>query len=478
MVDGIVKRILKSWYFYWSAITLLFFLGVIIFLWKNIESDLKKKANAIFKEVAVGNTNAVKNMFASYENIAFYIDEVFYLQCEGVVPEPIVQKIQKKEASIEQIQFVNNQDLGLITSSFGDYTDSVPKLLLKYPCKNHKDSTLLLKVNLLKLHHKIATSKDILHAYVTISFGNKFVFHPNERYIGKTKEGVGLGTKQTHKNFSSYLDMEVYRYYDSVRIGGVDLSLVANVITLDFQEYLAKRAKSLLWILLATFIAFSLIVVLGVFKWRKEFISRESLEQRNLLLALKNEQQKQTVIRTELEFLKSGLNPHFLFNAMSSLKILVDKSPALAKDFSLKLSNIYRYMLKHENKNIVDLVDEFDFTNDYIELQKVRFGNKILCQQEEGIFSKKYKIPPVSLQLLVENAIKHTIISEKKPLVIEITIQNDYLVVENNYNPRLSKIEHTGKGIENLEKRYSFLTEKKCSFYVQEGKYIAKIPLL
>ncbi len=478
MVNGIVKRIFKSWYFYWSAITLLFFLGVVIFLWKSIEQDLKKKANAIFKEVAVGNTNVVKNMLTSYENIAFYMDEVFDLQGGGTVSNLVVQKIQKKEPSIEQIQFVKDRELDLISSSFVYYTDSGPKLLLRYPCRNHKGRTLLLKVNLLKLHRKIATNKDIFHAYITISVGNKFIFHPDERYIGKTEELLGGSTKQTNKNFSSYLDMEVYCYHDSVRIGGVDLALVANVITLDFQEYLAKRAKSLLWILVATFIAFSLIVIFGVFKWKKEFIRRESLEQRNLLLALKNEQQKQTVIRTELEFLKSGLNPHFLFNAMSSLNILVDKSPVLAKDFSLKLSNMYRYMLKQENKNLVYLIDELHFTNDYIELQKVRFSNKIVCRQEEDLFLRKYKIPPVSLQLLVENAIKHTIISEKIPLVIEITIQDGYLVVKNNYNPRLSKIENTGKGIENLEKRYSFLTSKRCSFYIQEGKYIAKIPLL
>ena len=197
-----------------------------------------------------------------------------------------------------------------------------------------------------------------------------------------------------------------------------------------------------------------------------------------MALLIKEEQHKQTLMATELERLRSSLNPHFLFNSLSSLKYLIRKDTSQAIFFVKTLSSLYRYLLMHEVDELVLLKDELNFANDYINLQKIRFSNNISINIDLGDYYLNFKVFPISIQLLIENCIKHNKISDNEPINISITAVNEYLIIENNYNPREGLTNNTGKGIENIIKRYLLLTEKKCLFEVINGKYSARIPLI
>lgn len=476
MVKSLRRRIFKSPYFLFSIVFLLLFIGITWYVWRDVEKESQRRANIIITDLAISNLNVVKSIIKEYENELLHVEHIVKVKNNKRLLEETFFFIKEQDTTIKDILIIESKAHDSIKSNLL-LQEEYKELHFSMPIEKNK--ILLMVVAIPKLHHKIAERKDLLHAYMTIVLQGRYIFHPDEKMLGKKVLKTIENPKESiYRAYSNFLNLEVYCYDKVEVINEAEWTFTANILKLDFQEYVEKRAKALLWILLTALLSFLLIVSMGVLRWRKEFAKRKNVEQQNLTLALKNEQQKQASLSTELEILKSGLNPHFLFNAMSSLKILVNKNPELAKNFAVTLSNVYRYMLKHEKENTVTLSDELHFVKNYIQLQKIRFGEKVQLEVKIEPNLLKKRIPPVSVQLLVENAIKHTVISESKPLQIQIRIDEDNLVVENNYLPRVSKIEHSGKGIENLQKRYSLLTHQNCYFYISNDKYIAKIPLL
>lgn len=476
MAKSVKFTIFKSPYFLFSIISLLLFIGITWYVWRDVEKESLRRANIIIKDLAVSNLNVVKSIVKEYDEEFSHIQHILKVKNNEELLEETFLYIKEQDTTIRDIKIITSEDYESIKSSLSLQEEFKE---LHFSRVINQNKILLMVVDIPKLHHKISERKDLLHAYVTIVLQGRYIFHPDERMLGKKViKTTEYPQKSIYKAYSTFLNLEVYCYDEIEIINNSEWIFTANILKLDFQEYVEKRAKALFWILLTALLSFLLIVSMGVLRWHKEFAKRKNVEQQNLTLALKNEQQKQASLSTELEILKSGLNPHFLFNAMSSLKILVNKKPELAKSFAVMLSNVYRYMLKHEKENTVTLSEELYFVRDYIELQKIRFGDKVQLDVKINPNLLPKRVPPVSVQLLVENAIKHTVISESKPLQIEISIEEDNLVVKNNYHPRVSKIEHSGKGIENLQKRYSLLTFKNCYFYISDDNYIAKIPLL
>lgn len=476
MVKTIKENIIKSRYFIFSIIALILFMGVVWFAWRDIERESLKRTKAMVKDVAVSNIVVVSNIINDYTHKLSFIRDIA-ISSDRELIEKTIQFIKKKDSSITSIAIIPQEEFLQEKKLF--VTNRENKLL-RFNLPLGEDKEIILEVQLEALHNKIAESKDLQHAYITIVAENKYVFHPDENLLGKVvkKQEKHFGT-EVRKVFSDFLNMDVYTYTEfHEEYNGEKWLFTANVLNIDFQEFIKKRGDAFIGILLSALVAFILIVALGLLRWRKEFEMRKGVEQQNLELALKNEQQKQAAVSTELEILKSGLNPHFLFNALSSLKILVSRNPNLAKDFAVHLSNVYRYMLKYEKKDTVTLQEELKFVEDYMELQKIRFGDKIKLVLQLNSITLQKMVPPVSVQLLVENAIKHTIIAEGNPLHIIVTSHFDELIVTNDYRPRLSKGNNIGKGIENLEKRYSLLTDRRCNFSIQKDKYIAQIPLL
>lgn len=191
--------------------------------------------------------------------------------------------------------------------------------------------------------------------------------------------------------------------------------------------------------------------------------------------AVQHEILKREQLALQYETLKSQVNPHFLFNNLNSLTSLINSNPAKATDFVKKLSEVYRYVLDQKNHEFVSLADELKFVESYVYLHKIRFGENLQVQVE--IKPQQHKVIPLSVQLLVENAIKHNEISDQKPLSIRIYEKDEYLVVENKLQKK-SGSEGTGTGLQNISARYGFFSDRKVIIGFNTENYRVSIPLL
>jgi sensor histidine kinase YesM len=197
--------------------------------------------------------------------------------------------------------------------------------------------------------------------------------------------------------------------------------------------------------------------------WRKTIIDAERLQKEN--------------IAAKYESLKNQVNPHFLFNSFNALSNLVHEDPDKAVKFIKQLSEVYRYVLDTRDREVVELNEELRFLQSYIYLQKIRFAEKLLI--EIDLPDTTGKIAPLALQILVENAIKHNIVSEDDPLKVKIYFDNGYLVVENNLQKKSIPVEPSaGVGLENICKRYEFLSNKKVEVSEDTDRFLVKLPLL
>ena len=149
----------------------------------------------------------------------------------------------------------------------------------------------------------------------------------------------------------------------------------------------------------------------------------------------------------KFEALKNQLDPHFLFNSLNVLSAQIDENPEKAQDFTIGLSKVYRYILDQKHKDLVSLSEEIKFAKTYLNLLEMRFENSLQVNIDENISKIEAKIIPLSLQLLLENAIKHNRISEKNPLTIKIYLDKNHLVIENNLQPKVESEHQKRNGI-------------------------------
>lgn len=193
---------------------------------------------------------------------------------------------------------------------------------------------------------------------------------------------------------------------------------------------------------------------------------------------LEAEQYKRQSIESQYSALVNQINPHFLFNSMNALASLIPQSPEKAVDFVNKFSKIYRYVLDVKDKIVCEIKDELDFLDSYCYLQKIRFGENLIINKQIDATFLNYYLPPLSLQLLIENAIKHNEVSKTNPLQIRIVSNGEYIIVTNNLKLKFTKQDSPGIGLTNLRERYMHLTNLKPEFYVKNNEYIAKIPVI
>ena len=192
---------------------------------------------------------------------------------------------------------------------------------------------------------------------------------------------------------------------------------------------------------------------------------------------LKQQKEKVSQITQSHEALKSQIGPHFLFNSLNVLSGLVDENPAKAQDFIADLAQVYRYVLDQKSKDWVELTEEINFAKNYIDLIHTRFENGLEVEIDESLIDIDALIAPLSLQLLLENCIKHNALSEQDPLRIRISKEKDYLIVENNLNLKRVLSHRKGTGLENIKNRYA-----SVGYHVEIDKsatsFKVKIPLL
>jgi len=180
----------------------------------------------------------------------------------------------------------------------------------------------------------------------------------------------------------------------------------------------------------------------------------------------------------KFDALKNQLDPHFLFNSLNVLTSLIEENPESALDFTTGLSKVYRYVLEQKNKDLVTVDEELEFAKTYMSLLKMRFEDSIIFEIPEKASNTESKVVPLSLQLLLENAVKHNMVTAQKPLHIKIYEQDGNLVVENNLQPKQIVKKSSGVGLSNIKQRYQLLTNKQVFINQQAGKFAVAIPML
>ncbi len=192
---------------------------------------------------------------------------------------------------------------------------------------------------------------------------------------------------------------------------------------------------------------------------------------------LKEQKQKIVQISTEHESLKSQIGPHFLFNSLNVLNGLISENQDKAQEFVSELSSVYRYVLEQNDKPLVSLREEIDFSRTYMNLIQKRFEDGLEFEVVDE-FSEAYQIVPLSLQILLENCIKHNRISSDEILKVKVYIENDYLLIKNNLQIKNQLHKSTGKGLKNIIDRYKSFTRKNVEIQQTDNEFIVKIPLL
>jgi ligand-binding sensor domain-containing protein len=214
------------------------------------------------------------------------------------------------------------------------------------------------------------------------------------------------------------------------------------------------------------------LILISFFKYR--------MRQYNQLLQLQSKTHHLEKEKAQMMFdsLKQQLNPHFLFNSLTSLSALIDADQAMAGNFLGQMSDMYRYILKNGDAETVSLKDELLFVNTYYQLQKTRFGSGLLLNINVDEQLNFHQIAPVTLQNMMENAIKHNIIDQDDPLIIDIYSEGDYLVVKNNSQPKRNVETSNKKGLDQFKTLYKYLTNKPIIIEDTDVFFMIKIPLI
>ncbi|MBK5280160.1 MAG: histidine kinase [Bacteroidia bacterium] len=221
------------------------------------------------------------------------------------------------------------------------------------------------------------------------------------------------------------------------------------------------------------FVIISLIItfLISLFLHGREFLLQWKRS------AVEAEKYQKESIMAQYNSLKSQVNPHFLFNSLNALTNLVYEDQDKAAKFIKQLSEVYRYVLDTQSKEVVPLKEELEFLDSYLFLQKIRFGDNLNIEVE--LTKTQSMLAPLALQLLIENAIKHNIVSSDDPLTIRLTEQGKFIVVENSLQRKTTIGEPSqGIGLENIRNRYKFLSPLPVEVNETDGKFIVKLPLI
>ncbi len=286
----------------------------------------------------------------------------------------------------------------------------------------------------------------------------------------------------------------------------------SNMYYFDYLEHRSWQKKDSIKRILIGVIGSVIITLIGLFILRaltsmfyngktfEEFIANETIEsyQFGLWITLtivaifhfiyfynryqKNKIKEQKIIAgtasAKFDALKNQLDPHFLFNSLNVLTSLIEENPDSAQKFTTSLSKVYRYVLEQKNKELVTVDEELAFAKTYMSLLKMRFEDSIIFDMPEKASNPESKVVPLSLQLLLENAVKHNTVTTSKPLHIKIYENNGTLVVENNLQPKQIIKKSSGVGLSNIMQRYQLLTNKKVNINQQAKSFAVAIPML
>jgi len=288
---------------------------------------------------------------------------------------------------------------------------------------------------------------------VLLFFGNTYIFNQLQKKL------------PWRNNVSKRIVLEILLVlsYSTLTIATLSFLFFETFpYALPFSQFLTENV-----VFANTLTIIIILIYEGVFlfrAWKRTLLQTEHLEKEQM--------------RSQYKSLKDQVNPHFLFNSLNALTSLVHKDSDKAEQFILQLSKVYRYVLDNGEAFSVELKEELAFLESYFFLHQIRFGANIELKLDLDASTLQRRLPPLTLQLLVENAIKHNIVSSEKPLIIELFVKEDLLVVKNNLQLRGDREESSGIGLKNLKERYRLLSGLVPEFKINGVSYEAKVPLL
>ncbi len=275
-------------------------------------------------------------------------------------------------------------------------------------------------------------------------------------------EGYDLGWNDTYNRQVTYSSLPPGEFTFKVR-SSLDRSFVnAGEVSYSF------RIRQPVWIQPWFIILLVIILAALIFLYIKMRENR----------LRKREQEKKEKIEFEFQVLKNQVNPHFLFNSFSTLISLIEDNPEQAVQYTEKLSDFFRTILQYKDQELITLDEELTLIQSYFFLLKKRYGDNLYLDIQLGDELKKAFIPPMTLQILIENAVKHNVISMSKPLFIKVYEDDGKIVVENNLQPKLTPEVSTGIGLENIRKRYKLITDKEVIIEISELLFRIFLPLI
>ncbi|MFV8325443.1 histidine kinase [Flavobacterium sp. ZS1P14] len=272
-----------------------------------------------------------------------------------------------------------------------------------------------------------------------------------------------------HTNLRVYFGIIATVLYTVPVVLGIDYLTFVVFQKMNPSEFFSER---MIWVHL-----FYIILSLGVstFMHARSFMA-------NWKQASRKEVTEQKIIAgtasAKFESLKNQIDPHFLFNSLNVLSSLIEENPDNAQRFTTSLSKIYRYVLEQKDKELVSVEEELAFAKTYMNLLKMRFENSLFYELPATNINSEAKVVPLSLQLLLENTVKHNVVSEQRPLHIRITIEGDYLVIQNVYQRKEVLQGRQGVGLQNIIDRYGIISNRKVLIEHNEKTFTVKIPIL
>ena len=258
------------------------------------------------------------------------------------------------------------------------------------------------------------------------------------------------------------------KIYLKIIISGIIVVLVAVLLVVignlpfvpDMAEFV--RTASFRRSVLATVLLN--VILLAAADYMMKAILNRNLQKENAILQYRQ--------------LKSQINPHFLFNSLNVLVSMINKNQEAAVRYTKRLSTVYRYVLTHDLQDIVSVREEVDFIENYIDILRSRFNEGIEFRFDINPDDMLKSVPPMSLQLLIENAVKHNAVLPDDPLIINVSTDHFSLIVSNNLKPRISCNDEIGIGLKNLSRKYGIIAGTDISILKGSDTFTVKLPLL
>ncbi len=348
------------------------------------------------------------------------------------------------------------------------------------PQNDYMDHLLTIR-NMGELENLYDSSDNARNTYIFLKPpANRHEFEPNENYFNFQYTGINFtNTRALHYRYKleGFYDKWINTNEETITFPNLPYGTYTFRVQASIYPDFTHAVEDSYNFTIATpfyvqswfIILFTLSIIailIGYTRWREQQLKKiASLQHEKVLF--------------EYEYLKSQVNPHFLFNSLNTLTSLIDSKPKAAIDYTDHLSDLYRNMLAHPDKNLVTLQEELNILKNYIYIQKTRFGDALIIDDKiTDQIKQEKKVLYLAVQLLVENAIKHNVVSQSQPLTIKLEADNNQLVVTNPMQNKMSKDSGNGMGLENIAKRYALFTKRPVIFGEEQGNFVVKLPLL